>query len=268
MIQSILPGLFGGTMLAITTGILGVFVIWNKMSYFGDMLSHASLLGIAFGLILHINPYFTLIIVSIFIVLSLIYLEYHLHITIDSLLGIMAHSTLSLGLVIISLMPNGNTQVNLTNYLFGDLLEITTSDLWIICINTLLVLIIISWQWRMLLLIIINPELALIDGINVQRTRLILMMITALTIAIAMKFVGTLLITSLLIIPAATASRFAISPETMVVISIIIGIFAVTGGLLFSAYYAIPTGPSIVLCATLLFIGSIIINKYYYTNNV
>lgn len=171
-----------------------------------------------------------------------------------TLLGIMAHSALSLGLVVVSLMSN--IRVDLMAYLFGDLLAVTPEDLISIAIGVAVVLGILLWQWRNLLAMTVSPDLAFVDGVKLQRVKLLLMLVTALTIGVAMKFVGALIITSLLIIPAATARRFARTPEQMAGIAVIIGMIAVTGGLTFSAFYDTPAGPSVVLCAAVLFIFS------------
>ena len=167
----------------------------------------------------------------------------------------MAHSALSLGLVVVALMSN--VRVDLMAYLFGDLLSVTYDDILMIAIGVAVVLGILWWQWRPLLSVTISPELAHVDGVNLERVRMILMLVTALTIGLAMKFVGALIITSLLIIPAATARRFSRTPEQMAGIAVIIGILAVTGGLTFSAFYDTPAGPSVVLCATAMFILSL-----------
>ncbi len=135
------------------------------------------------------------------------------HLALDTLLGIMAHSALSLGLVVVSLMSN--IRVDLMAYLFGDLLAVTPEDLISIAIGVVIVLAILLWQWRNLLSMTISPDLAFVDGVKLQRVKLLLMLVTALTIGVAMKFVGALIITSLLIIPAATARRFARTPEQM-----------------------------------------------------
>ncbi|MBA2816798.1 zinc ABC transporter permease subunit ZnuB [Candidatus Pantoea persica] len=254
MIELLLPGWLGGVMLALASGPLGAFVVWRKMSYFGDTLAHASLLGVAFGLLLNVNPWYAVILVTLCLALGLVFLERRPHLAIDTLLGIMAHSALSLGLVVVSLMSN--VRVDLMAYLFGDLLAVTPADLWLMGAGVIVVLAVIAWQWRSLLSMTISPELAQVDGVNIHRTRLILMLVTALTIGVAMRFVGALIITSLLIIPAATARRFSLSPEQMAGLAVIVGILAVSGGLTFSAFYDTPAGPSVVLCAALLFIVS------------
>ena len=248
MIELLLPGWLAGMMLACAAGPLGSFVVWRRMSYFGDTLAHASLLGVAFGLLLNVNPFYAVIAVTLLLAGGLVWLEKRPHLAIDTLLGIMAHSALSLGLVVVSLMSN--VRVDLMAYLFGDLLAVTPQDLIAIAIGILL------WQWRNLLAMTISPDLAFVDGVKLQRVKLLLMLVTALTIGVAMKFVGALIITSLLIIPAATARRFARTPEQMAAVAVGVGMLAVTGGLTFSAFYDTPAGPSVVLCAAVLFILS------------
>jgi zinc transport system permease protein len=255
MIALLLPGWLAGVLLAIAAGPLGSFVVWRRMSYFGDTLAHASLLGVAFGLLLNVNPFYTVIAVTLLLAVVLVALERKPHLAVDTLLGIMAHSALSLGLVVVSLMSG--VRVDLMAYLFGDLLSVTYSDIWMIGIGVAVVIAVLCWQWRSLLSMTISPELAHVDGVNLQRSRVILMLVTALTIGLAMKFVGALIITSLLIIPAATARRFAKTPEQMASFAVVIGMVAVTAGLTFSAFYDTPAGPSVVLSAAVLFMLSL-----------
>ncbi|WP_036772797.1 zinc ABC transporter permease subunit ZnuB [Photorhabdus australis] len=256
MLELLLPGWLAGILLAIAAGPLGSFVVWRRMSYFGDTLAHASLLGVAFGLLLNINPFYAVIAVTLILAIILVWLEKRPQLAIDTLLGIMAHSALSLGLVVVSLMSN--VRVDLMAYLFGDLLSVTYADIWLIVIGVAIVITLLFWQWNALLSMTVSQEMAFVDGIKIQRLRVLLMLVTALTIGLAMKFVGALIITSLLIIPAATARRFARTPEQMAGIAIATGIVAVTGGLTFSAFYDTPAGPSVVLCSAVLFIISLI----------
>lgn len=254
MIELLLPGWLAGMLLALAAGPLGSFIVWRRMSYFGDTLAHASLLGVAFGLLLNVSPFYAVIAVTLLLSLLLVWLERRPHLAVDTLLGIMAHSALSLGLVVVSLMSN--VRVDLMAYLFGDLLSVTQTDLYIIAAGVTAVLAVLALNWRALLSMTISPELAQVDGVNIQRTKMVLMLITALTIGVAMKFVGALIITSLLIIPAATARRFARSPEQMAGVAVIVGILAVTAGLTFSAWYDTPAGPSVVLAAAVMFMFS------------
>ncbi|GKX58243.1 zinc ABC transporter permease subunit ZnuB [Leminorella grimontii] len=255
MIELLFPGWMAGVLLSLAAGPLGSFVVWRRMSYFGDTLAHSSLLGVAFGLLLNVNPFYAVIVITLLLAIGLVWLERRPQFAVDTLLGILAHSALSLGLVTISLMSN--VRVDLMAYLFGDLLSVTGEDLWAIGAGVAVVLLTLWWQWRNLLSVTINAELAHVDGINPERSRLLLMLITALTIGVAMKFVGALIITSLLIIPAATARRFSRTPEQMAGFAAIVGIIAVSGGLTLSAYHDTPAGPSVVLCSCCLFLLSL-----------
>ncbi len=256
MLALLLPGWLGGMLLTLAAGPMGSFIVWRRMSYFGDTLAHASLLGVAVSLLFNVAPWYGVIILCLVLALLLVWIENKPQLALDTLLGIMAHSALSLGMVVVSLMSG--VRVDLMAYLFGDLLAVTTQDLLVMGLGITLVVALLIAHWRHLLLMTISPELAQVDGVNLHRTRLILMLVTALTIGVSMKFVGSLIITSLLIIPAATARRFSRSPEQMAFFAILIGMIAVTGGMALSAHFDTPAGPSVVLCASLLFILSLL----------
>lgn len=256
MFDILLPAWIASTLLTLITAPLGAFVVWRKMAYFGDTLSHSALLGVAFGIFLNIDPYIAVILMTVLIALALIWLEKHANQSLDTLLGIISHTTLSLGVITIALL--NNVRVDLMSYLFGDLLAISYLDMGLIAIGVIFVDSILLFFWRDFLMVTINPELAQIEGLKVEKIRLILMLLTALTIALSMKFVGALIITSLLIIPSATARRFAQTPETMVLYAILFSLLAVSGGLLFSALKDTPAGPSVVVCAGVLFLLSLL----------
>ena len=257
MFELIFPPLIAGIILSFITGPLGTFVVWRKMSYFGDTLSHSALLGIALGFLLNINPFFAVIFVTILLALGLVVLSIQQKLAIDTLLGILAHSSLSLGVIVISLLHN--IRVDLMGYLFGDLLSITMNDVYLIIVGAIIVGIILFFNWNNFLFITVNEELALSNGINIIKTKLIL----TLTIGLAMKFVGALIITSLLIIPAATARFYAKSPEKMAIFAIIVGILSISGGLMISAFYDTPTGPSIVITNAMLFSLSLVASSVF-----
>ena len=261
MIELLLPSLLAGLSLTCLTGPLGTFVVWRRMSYFGDTLSHAALLGVAFGFLLNINLFYAIILVTLILAIGLLWLESQKQLPVDTLLGILAHSALSLGLVVISLM--NNIRIDLMGYLFGDLLSITMFDVYQIVICVVTIGLLLVWRWNHFLFITVSEELAFSHGINVPITKFILTILLALTIGIAMKFVGALIITALLIIPAATAKYYAKNPESMAIIAILIGMFSIIGGILFSLIYDTPTGPSVVLSNTCLFFISLFISKFF-----
>jgi zinc transport system permease protein len=198
-----------------------------------------------------INLNLGVIICCILLAIMLVALQKKQLIATDTLLGIMAHSTLSLGLVAISFIPD--LRIDLMGYLFGDLLAVSREDLAWIYGGGALVLVALALLWRPLLAITINEELAQIEGVPVTAVRLALMLIIGVVIAVAMKIVGVLLITSLLIIPAAAARRLSRTPEQMAGFASLLGCLAVCGGLLLSYRWDTPAGPSVVVCAALAF---------------
>ncbi|MEZ8096895.1 zinc ABC transporter permease subunit ZnuB [Photobacterium swingsii] len=254
MLEFLLPALAAGIGIAMIAGPLGSFVVWRKMAYFGDTLSHASLLGIALGFLFNINLNLALLICCLVLAVILVTLQKQKYVATDTLLGILAHSSLSLGLVAISFLDH--VRIDLMSYLFGDLLAVTTSDLLWIYGGAAVVLTLLVTLWQPLLSMTISEELAQVEGINVDLMRLILMLMVGMVIAVAMKFVGALIITSLLIIPAATARRFAKSPESMAIIASTLGSIAVVIGLAMSWHYDTPAGPSVVVAAAALFMLS------------
>lgn len=252
----ILIALLAGLGIAMVAGPLGTFVVWRRMAYLGDTLAHSALLGVALGLVFSLNLNFAVVIVCAALALLIVFLQHKQFLATDTLLGILAHSSLALGLVAIALF--GDQRVDLNSYLFGDLLASSRSDLALIYSVSIAVLIILKIFWRQLLCITVHEELAEVEGINVAAIKTLLMVMTALVIALAMKAVGVLLITALLIIPAATSRRFSRGPEQMAIIASVLACLAVCGGLGASYYFDTPAGPSVVLAASGLFVLSLL----------
>ena len=250
----LLNALLAGLALALVAGPLGSFVVWRRMAYFGDTLSHAALLGIALGLMLEVNLAFAVTTVCVLLAVLLVTLQQRQPLASDTLLGILAHSTLSLGLVSLSFMQD--IRIDLMGYLFGDLLAVSPTDLAWIVGGSALVLTALVALWRPLLAITVHEELARVEGLPVAAIRLALMLLIAIVIAVAMKIVGVLLITSLLIIPAAAAQRHARTPEQMAAGASLLGLLAVCLGLSLSWFQDTPAGPSIVVSAAALFLLS------------
>ncbi|MBL4599845.1 MAG: metal ABC transporter permease [Rhizobiaceae bacterium] len=250
--------LLAGIGIAIIAGPLGCFVVWRRMAYFGDTIAHSALLGVALGYLLGINIELGVLVVGVAIALILLLLERDGRLPRDALLGVLSHSTLAIGLVMMALMSS--QKVDLMHLLTGDILSVTKFDLAVIYGAGLLMLIGIYTIWRPLLAVTVNEELARAEGMRPEFARAAFLMLMALLIAIAIKIVGILLITSLLIIPAATARRLINSPEQMAFAASLIGVLAVCGGLFSSYQLDIPSGPAIVLAALVLFILSYLLS--------
>ncbi len=244
--------LLAGLGVALISGPLGAFVVWRRMAYLGDTLAHSALLGVALGWLLSLDFNFAVAFVCVAIALLFVFLQHSTLFATDTLLGIMAHTSLALGLVIVALASDG--RLNINGYLFGDLLAVGISDIALIYAVSITVIILLCWRWRPLLAITINEDLAKVDGIPVQSIKTLLMLCLALVIAVAMKVVGVLLITALLIIPAAAARPLSNTPEKMAIIAAFIGCVSVVGGLLLSFYWDTPVGPSVVLVAFFIFL--------------
>lgn len=260
MIDFLLLALLAGIGVALTAAPLGSFVVWQRLAFFGDTLAHASLLGIAFGLLLNINIQIAIIVACLSIAILLVLLQGQRYIASDTLMGIISHSSLALGLIFVSIFDTG--RLDLTLYLLGDILSTSQNDVVMIFIVFAIVTVLTAMFWRQLLAITVNEEIAQVEGIPVKQIRLLLLFMLALVIAIAIKVVGVLLITALLIIPAATARYLSTSPVQMVFISGLVGCLSVFGGLTSSFLWDTPAGPSIVVSASGLFILTILIKKY------
>lgn len=250
----VIYALLAGLALALVSGPLGSFIVWRRMSYFGDTLAHSSLLGVALGIIADINPQLSIILSCLLFATILALLDRKPSISTDTLLGILAHSTLALGVVMLALTES--VRINLEAYLFGALLTINQTDLlWILAVVALAGVVLFRF-WNKLLSVTVHAELARIEGVNVERLNLMLVLLVALTIAVSMKIVGVLLITSLLIIPPAAARRLAKTPEQMALLASGIGAASIFLGLFAAFYFDTPAGPSIVVVATCFFFAS------------
>ncbi len=248
----VLRALIAGAGIALIAGPLGCFVVWRRMAYFGDSLAHSALLGIALGLITGLNSNLgTVIVCSVFAVL-LLWLQHIRVLATDTLLGILAHAALSIGMVVLSFVDN--QRFDLHAYLFGDILTVTLLDIYWIFGGGFVVLFLLIKNWSSLTLMTLHEDLARAEGVKTFWVNLILVLLMTIVVAVSIRIVGILLITSLLTIPAATARHFVRSPEAMAVGASILGLVAVFGGIYGSAFLDTPTGPSIVSVATILFV--------------
>ncbi|MEX2453961.1 MAG: iron chelate uptake ABC transporter family permease subunit [Rhodospirillaceae bacterium] len=255
MADFILYALVAGVGVATVMGATGVFVVWRRMAYFGDTLAHSALLGVALGFLLGIDVNVSTVVVCLALAIGMVFLRSQRHLAEDTLLGILAHSSLALGLVSISLMAS--LRVDLMTYLFGDILAVSAYDIGWIYGGGTIALAALAWLWRDLVAITVHEDLARTEGVKVLRTQIAFMTLFALVIAMAMKIVGILLVTALLIIPAAAARRFARTPEQMAVFAAVAGSAAVALGLQGSLLWDLPSGPAIVVAAALIYIASI-----------
>jgi zinc transport system permease protein len=250
MADFLLYAIVAGLAVAAMAGPLGTLVVWQRLAYFGDTLAHAALLGTALGLLLDVNPWWTVLAVSLAVGTLLALLQNKPQLSADSLLGIIAHGSLALGLVAISL---SDLRVDLNSYLFGDLLAVTSGELWLIAAVGAVILLLLFRFWDPLLAVTVHAELAAVEGLPIMRLRLLQLVLLALLVAVAMKVVGILLVTALLIIPPNIARPWSNSPERMAIFAALGGGAAVLAGIALSLWLDTPTGASVVLCAACAF---------------
>ena len=250
-VRALLAGL--GT--ALVAGPLGCFIVWRRLAYFGDTLSHAALLGVALGLLFEANILLAVFAISATASIALLLLQRRATLSGDTLLGLLAHSTLAVGLVVLAFMTW--VRIDLMGFLFGDILAVSWADIGIIWIGGALVLGVLAVIWHTLFAGTVSRDLATAEGLAVDRANIVFMLLLAAVVAIAMKIVGILLVTAMLLIPAATARRFSNGPEQMAILAALFGVLSVVAGLFGSLQWDTPSGPSIVVAALAMFVLSV-----------
>jgi zinc transport system permease protein len=265
--------LIAGTVIALMAGPLGCFVVWRRMAYFGAALAHSALLGVALallaggllidmsattssmsyrtGMTLIQEPTPVVLLLCLLLALVLLWLQHRHLLASDTLLGIVAHGTLALGLLIVATMDH--LRIDLMAYLFGDILSIGVLELAGIVLVSSAVIAVLALNWRSLLSSTINQELAAVEGVRTVRVEMILVLMLGCVVALGMRMVGILLIISMLIIPPATARRMASTPKQMAIGAAAIGVIDVWAGLYVSWHLDLPAGPAIVAVSTLIF---------------
>lgn len=246
MVRAALAGI--GVMIAAAP--LGCFVVWRRMAFFGAATAHAAVLGVAISLALSISVFVGVLAVCLAMAITVTLLAGRGY-AMDTLLGVLAHAALAVGLVAVSFLTH--IRIDLMAYLFGDILAVGHADIGIIWGGSLLVLGIMVWRWQATLLATVSEDLAYAEGYRPFRDELLLTISLAIVIAVAIKVVGVLLIAAMLIIPAATARAFSSTPERMAVGAGLIGTIAVLAGLTGSWYLDTPAGATVVTAATILF---------------
>jgi zinc transport system permease protein len=252
----LMRALLGGMGLALVAAPLGCFVVWRRMAYFGEAVAQSGLIGIAVGLALAVNLTTSVLIVTLAVSGLLVLLGRQNLVPIDTLLGLVAHAALALGVITASLVQG--PQLDLMTFLFGDIFAISRGDLRWIYIGGIIALGVEVWLWRPLLAICVHEDLAAAEGTRTESFKLLFVLLLALVVAIAIKIVGILLTVAFLIMPAAAARPLSETPEQMAVFAAIFGMLSVALGLFLSVSLDTPGGPSIVLMLAVFFIVAVV----------
>jgi zinc transport system permease protein len=251
----LMRALFAGIGLAIVAAPLGCFVVWRRMAYYGETVAQAGLIGIAAGLALSLDLTASVLVVTLAVSALLVLLSRQQIVPFDSLLGLLAHAALAVGVIAASLVRG--PQLDLMAFLFGDIFAITSADLQWIYIGGAIALVALVLVWRPLLSLSVHEDLAAAEGVPTDRVKLMFVLVLALVVAIAIKIVGVLLTIAFLIMPAAAARPLSETPEQMALFAAIFGALSVALGLFVSVTFDTPGGPSIVLILALFFAAAI-----------
>lgn len=253
--------ILAGVGIVLVAAPMGSVIVWRRMANFGDTLAHATLLGASLALFFHVSLYLAMILLCLVVAIVLGLLSRRTSLSPDTYLTIISHSTLALGLVCASVLPN--VRVDLLEFLYGDILAIRTIDLYWIYGVSFGVLFILIKLWRPLLSITVHEEIASVEGLPIQTIKAVFILLMAIVFAISMKLMGALLITALFVIPASSARQLAKTPEQMVLLALGFGIISIFVGIGCSQYYDWPTGPAIVVSSAILFVVNIIIQTLF-----
>lgn len=248
-----------GIGVACFAGPVGCFIVWRRLAYFGETIAHSSLLGVAMAIILDLNLVIGIFASASVVVTVLFFLDRRGGLPTDTILGLLAHGGLALGLVVLAFLPG--MRLNIQTLLFGDILAVTRLDLLQVWLGGSVALGVLCWLWQSLLVSTMSEDLASVESLNPQRTKFLFGILVAAIIAVAIKIVGVLLIVALLVIPAATARRFSSTPEIMAASATVVGVLSVIAGLFGSLQFDTPSGPSIVVAAIVLFVVSRVVSS-------
>ncbi len=246
----ILRGILAGLAVAMISGLVGCFVVWRRMSYYGESIAHSSLLGVGLGILMGVGINLGIVFTCLLFGILFLWLQQSKLLSSDTLLGVLAHLALSIGIIVISM---NRIKIDVHAFLFGDILAVTQNDLWGMYLAVLFVVIIICLNWSSLLLVTLDEDLAKAEGVNPLFINLLLTSILTIVVAVSIQIIGLLLITAMLIIPAATSRRLVNSPEKMAIVATLLGIISVILGIYLSVEIDAPSGPSIVVVSAVLF---------------
>ena len=251
--------LIAGLCVAILAGVLGSIVVVRRMAFFSDAVAHASLTGIALGLLLQLDPLWAALGFSVLIGLGIAWLVRRSTLGLDTAIGVFYSAAVALGVVLIGLLRG--VRVDLFGFLFGDILGVSERDVFSAAVLTVVVLIVLAFIFRALVQLALSRELAQVQGVRVALVDALFMVLLAVTVAIGIKLVGVILIGPLLIMPAAAAKNISRSLIGMLLSAVVLAVIGLAGGLYASAFINTPAGPTVVLVEAVLFAATLLIRQ-------
>ena len=251
---------YGASILvAVAAALLGIFVVFRGMSFFGDAISHSTLTGIAIALIIGVQPLIGAIIVSLIVALGISVVQERGLLSLDTIIGVFFSTALALGVILFRFIPGFRGE--LMGYLFGDILAVTPTDILLMLALAITTAALFWRYYKPLLLMTINRDIAQVRGVETRRLDTLFFLMLAMTTALSIKIVGVVLVTPLFILPAATAKNICRSFHGMLISSMVIAVVTVIIGITLSLVVNLPTGPLIVLVGAILFVLSFFLRR-------
>lgn len=251
--------LISGFLLSIITSIIGSYLVLKGMTFMGSGISHSAFGGIALGILLKISPIISAIIFSLIIVWIMPFIKRKIGLKEDVPIGIFYATAMALGAVFLSL--HKGYSVDLFGYLFGNILAITYEDILISSLFLVILILFIFRNYWKIVYIIMDPTSAEVSGINTFMLEEIILSLSAISIVLASKLIGITLISALLVIPTSIMLPWSKSLKELIIFSSIICFIGIFLGLILSFYLNLPSGASIILVLTFLFLASLFKNK-------
>lgn len=248
-----------GLVVALVAPTIGLFFVVRRYSSIADTLAHVSLAGVAIGLVTNLATIPTALVVSIISVLGIEKMRERKTLPAETIVSLFLFGGLAIGVVLLGLVRGKN--VNVVNYLFGNIVTVTNADIVSVGVIGGFAFLIAMILWRALFAVSIDEDTAEANGLPVKWLNRILAMLGAATIAISMNVVGVLLIGALMVIPVLAAMQFKRGFHTTWILSLFVSIFSVIGGLLASYYFNLASGGTIVLATIVCFVLASIFSK-------
>ena len=243
--------LVAGVLVGGLCALIGVYVVLKGLAFIGAGISHASLGGIAIGVATGVNPIWSAFAFSVLVAWLIGVVSKRLNVREDTSIGIFFASAQALGVLIIGLMRN--YQVDLMGYLFGSIVSVTAADVWTAAAVAFLVVVLVAVLFKDLLFMVFDSEMATVTGVPAEKLYFLLITLVALTVVVAIKVVGIVLVSALVVTPAAAAHQLTESFRKMMAISVVFGVISCVAGLLLSEVWSMPPGATIVMFVTVLF---------------
>jgi zinc/manganese transport system permease protein len=251
--------LIGGVLTGFMGGLVGSFTIMRQLSFFSDALGHSALLGISIGVLLGIDPSSVLLPFAVMFAVGVAYLLEKTRLWTDALLNIVYSSSLAAAVIILSSVKD--YKGNLSNLLFGDILAVRPLDLWFSAVLLVICIVFIGLTMRLQMLLTLHEPMAIAQGINAPQQRVLFIALLSLIVGISIRAIGVLLVSAFVVIPACAAQLLSRSFVTYVWLAAVIGASSAVLGMLASAVFNWPSGPSIVMAQLLIFITAALVSK-------